>query len=84
MLHLQGIHKSFGPVAALAGVDLEVHPGEVHAIIGENGAGKSTLMKVLAGVHQCDRGEMLLDGEPYLPRTPRDGRIAGISMIYRS
>lgn len=83
LLALEHITKSFGPVRALRGVSLEVYPGEVHAIIGENGAGKSTLMKVLSGVHQPDSGTMTLDGSAFAPASPRQGRAAGISMIYQ-
>lgn len=83
VLRLHDIHKSFGPVRALRGVGMDVYPGEVHGLIGENGAGKSTLMKILAGVYQPDRGEMTLDGRPYAPDSPTDGRRAGISMIYQ-
>ncbi|MEM9416457.1 MAG: sugar ABC transporter ATP-binding protein [Planctomycetota bacterium] len=80
---MRGVAKAFGPTIALAGVDLEVAPGEVHALIGENGAGKSTLMKALAGAHQPDTGEMFLDGKPYTPDTPAAGRDAGVAMIYQ-
>ena len=83
LLQLKNIHKSFGPVKALQGVDLEVREGEVHGLIGENGAGKSTLMKVLSGAHFPDQGEMIFDGKPYQPETPLDAREQGIAMIYQ-
>jgi len=83
ILKLENIHKAFGPVRALRGVDMEVFEGEVHALIGENGAGKSTLMKILSGACRPDEGRMLLDGRPYHPRNPRSGRDAGIGMIYQ-
>jgi ribose transport system ATP-binding protein len=83
ILRLDNIHKAFGPVRALQGVSMDVYPGEVHGLVGENGAGKSTLMKVLSGVHRPDAGRMLLDGKPYAPSRPLDGRAAGISMIYQ-
>lgn len=83
LLQLKNIHKSFGPVKALQGVDLEVKEGEVHGLIGENGAGKSTLMKVLSGAHFPDQGEMTFDGNPYQPETPMDARQQGIAMIYQ-
>ena len=68
-LAMRGVCKAFGPVQALGGVDLEVCPGEVHALIGENGAGKSTLMKVLSGAHQADDGSMSVDRIPVVPMT---------------
>ena len=83
MLRMRGIEKHFGPVRALAGVDLDVAAGEVHALIGENGAGKSTLMKVLSGAHRPDRGEMTLGDAVYAPENPLDGRRLGVAMIYQ-
>ena len=83
VLRLENIHKSFGPVRALRGVSMDVYPGEVHGLVGENGAGKSTLMKVLSGVYQPDVGRMVLNGQPYAPKYPLDGRRAGIGMIYQ-
>ena len=80
---MRGVRKAFGPVQALAGVDLEVRPGEVHALIGENGAGKSTLMKVLSGAHRADAGSMQLDGRDYRPSGPLDARAHGVAMIYQ-
>ncbi len=82
-LRMRGISKRFGATTALAGVDFDVAPGQVHALVGENGAGKSTLMKVLAGTVRPDAGEMNLAGRPYRPRNPADGRRAGVAMIYQ-
>ncbi|QDV04626.1 Ribose import ATP-binding protein RbsA [Planctomycetes bacterium Poly30] len=82
-LRIEGAEKRYGGVRALAGVDLSVRAGEIHALLGENGAGKSTLMKVLAGAVLPDAGSMWLDGEPYAPRTPGEARAAGIAMIYQ-
>ena len=82
-LQLTGIEKSFGATRALAGVDLSVAAGEVHAIIGENGAGKSTLMKVLSGAHRPDAGEIRLDGNVVSLFDPRQSQAAGIAMIYQ-
>jgi len=65
MLHLRGIEKSFGATAALAGVDLDVAAGEVHAVIGENGAGKSTLMNVISGAIRAGAGTIEVDARPH-------------------
>ncbi|MBT8398894.1 MAG: sugar ABC transporter ATP-binding protein, partial [Rhodothermia bacterium] len=83
LLRLENVHKAFGPVQALRGVDLSVAAGEVHAVIGENGAGKSTLMKILSGVYPPDEGQMFLNSIPHRPASPLDARAAGISMIYQ-
>jgi ribose transport system ATP-binding protein len=80
---MSGIHKSYGATAALRGVNLELAPGEVHAIVGENGAGKSTLMKVLSGAEAPDAGTLELDGRPYSPRGPVDARRQGVVMVYQ-
>jgi len=73
-LEMRGIVKRFGPTVALAGVDLAVRAGEVHALVGENGAGKTTLVKVLSGACLPDAGELRLDGEPYRPSGPLEAR----------
>ena len=80
---MRGIRKAFGATVALDGVDLEVAPGEVCALVGQNGAGKSTLMAVLSGALAPDGGEMTLDGAPYRPRDPLEARQAGVAMIYQ-
>ncbi|MBL9162523.1 MAG: sugar ABC transporter ATP-binding protein [Planctomycetaceae bacterium] len=82
-LAMSGVRHRYGATQALSGVDLEVRSGEVHALVGENGAGKSTLMKILSGALIPDAGSMQLDGEPYRPQTPADGRAAGVAMIYQ-
>lgn len=82
-LSMTGVAKNFGATAALQNVSLEVAPGEVHALIGENGAGKSTLMKILSGACRADAGEILLEGETFLPFDPLEARRAGIAMIYQ-
>jgi len=82
-LHMMGISKAFGQTRALVEVDLEVRPGEVHALVGENGAGKSTLMKVLSGALPPDAGRMVLEGRPYNPRGPLQARARGVAMIYQ-
>ncbi|MBS2017152.1 MAG: sugar ABC transporter ATP-binding protein [Deltaproteobacteria bacterium] len=80
-VELRGIEKSFGPVAVLKGVTLEIEGGRVHALLGENGAGKSTLMRILLGVESADAGTMLLDGAPYRPKSPAAARAAGVVMV---
>ena len=82
-IELRGIRKSFGPVEALRGVDLSLHPGEVLGIVGDNGAGKSTLMKILSGAQTPDEGSILLDGEEVAFRHPRDARARRIEMVYQ-
>jgi ribose transport system ATP-binding protein len=82
-LQMHGVRKSYGPTAALRGVDLELLPGEVHALVGENGAGKSTLMKILSGAEQPDAGSMSLDGATYSPSGPQAARRRGVGMIYQ-
>jgi ABC-type sugar transport system ATPase subunit len=77
----RGIVKQFGATRALDGVDFDVLPGEVHALVGENGAGKSTLVRILGGVHQPDRGEIAVDGRPCRFSGPRDAIAAGIVTI---
>lgn len=83
MLQLSDIAKRFGPTVALDGVNLELHPGEVHALIGENGAGKSTLMNILAGSLKADRGEMRIEGRAYNPNSPLDARRARVALIHQ-
>jgi ribose transport system ATP-binding protein len=80
---MSGISKRFGATAALRDVGFEVRAGEVHALVGENGAGKSTLMKILSGAYQADAGSIWLEGTPFRPSSPLDGRRAGIGMIYQ-
>jgi len=83
VLAVRGVGKRFGPVTALAGVDLDFHAGEVHALLGENGAGKSTLMYILAGVSRPDTGTLRLDGQPVRFTSPRAARDAGIGMVHQ-
>jgi ribose transport system ATP-binding protein len=82
-LTLNAITKRFGATIALDGVDFEIAPGEIHALIGENGAGKSTLMNVLSGAFAPDSGAMIIDGQPYSPRGPADARARGIAHIHQ-
>jgi D-xylose transport system ATP-binding protein len=83
LIELRDIRKSFGPVEVLKGVDLEVHPGRVSALVGDNGAGKSTLIKGLAGVQSYDSGEVLFDGQPVSLSSPHDASVLGIEVVYQ-
>ena len=82
-LEMRGITKRYPGVVANDGIDLEVHPGEIHALLGENGAGKSTLMNILYGLASPDDGEILLDGEPITISSPADAIARGISMVHQ-
>jgi len=83
ILQLSGITKRFGPTVALNGVDLEVAPGEVHALVGENGAGKSTLMNILSGALKPDVGTMKFRENAYRPSHPLDAGRQGIVHIHQ-
>jgi len=83
LLMIRDVSKSFGPVLAVQGVSFPLFAGEAHALLGENGAGKSTLVKILAGVHGADGGELLIDGEPVAFKGPAAARAAGVSVIYQ-
>jgi general nucleoside transport system ATP-binding protein len=82
-LEMRGITKRYPGVVANDGIDLEVRPGEIHALLGENGAGKSTLMNVLYGLARPDEGEILLDGEVVDIKDPTDAIDRGISMVHQ-
>jgi D-xylose transport system ATP-binding protein len=83
LLQVRGATKSYGAVRALVDVDLDLHQGETLALLGDNGAGKSTLIKAIAGVHQLDLGEILLDGEPAEFRSPVEARRAGVETLFQ-
>lgn len=83
LLTMSAITKSFPGVRALDGVDLDVHAGEVHCLLGQNGAGKSTLIKVVAGVHQPDSGEIVWQGAPVTLKSPVAAMRLGIATIYQ-
>ncbi|MFE1442787.1 sugar ABC transporter ATP-binding protein [Streptomyces sp. NPDC058739] len=83
LLRMAGITKSFPGVRALSGVDLTVVEGEVHCLLGQNGAGKSTLIKVLAGAHQPDSGEIVWQGRPARLKSPIDAMRLGVATIYQ-
>ncbi len=83
VLVLEHATKRFGAVRALEDGSITLHPGEAHALLGENGAGKSTLVKILAGVHGADSGQLLIDGAPTVFSGPTASREAGVSIIYQ-
>ncbi|MGB3828766.1 MAG: sugar ABC transporter ATP-binding protein [Ornithinimicrobium sp.] len=82
-LSMRRVAKRFGAVVALASADLVVHPGSIHALVGENGAGKSTLIKVIAGVHRRDAGEFTLGGESVDFGSTAESKAAGVAVIYQ-
>ncbi len=80
---LAGVRRSFGPVVALSGADLEVRAGEVHAVLGENGAGKSTLLGILGGMLRPDAGVVEIAGAPVELRSPRDAWMHGVGLVHQ-
>ncbi|MEV0938529.1 ATP-binding cassette domain-containing protein [Streptomyces phaeochromogenes] len=83
VLALRGVSKRFGAVQALTDVELEVHAGEVVALVGDNGAGKSTLVKTIAGVHPIDEGVIEWDGRTVQINKPHDAQHLGIATVYQ-
>jgi D-xylose transport system ATP-binding protein len=83
LVRIEGVRKEFGAVVALEEVNLDVEAGEIVALVGDNGAGKTTLIKMIAGVHQPTRGQLLLDGEPVRLANPNDSRRHGIEVVFQ-
>ena len=82
-LEMRGITKRYPGVVANDDINLDVGPGEIHALLGENGAGKSTLMNILYGLAAPDEGEILLNGQPIEIDGPSDAIRRGISMVHQ-
>ena len=82
-IEMRHISKSFGDIKANDDINLEVAPGEVHALLGENGAGKTTLMNMLSGIYTPDSGEILIEGSPVTFHSPADSIQLGIGMIHQ-
>jgi ABC-type sugar transport system ATPase subunit len=83
LLRLHGIGKNFGPVQALADIDLDIPAGQVTALVGDNGAGKSTLIKTISGIWQPDHGQLFWQGRPVSLHGPRDASGLGIATVYQ-
>jgi ABC-type sugar transport system ATPase subunit len=83
LLRLRGIGKSFGPVQALTGIDLDIPAGKVTALVGDNGAGKSTLIKCIAGIWQPSGGQLIWNGRPVVLHTPKEATDLGIATVYQ-
>ncbi|MGW8144433.1 MAG: ATP-binding cassette domain-containing protein [Anaerolineales bacterium] len=83
IVEMKGIYKRFGAVQALRNVDLELRRGEILGLVGDNAAGKSTLMKILAGAHMPDAGEIYIEGKKIHIQGPRHAHELGISMVYQ-
>ena len=82
-VELRAVSKSFGGIRVLSNVSFDIRPGEVHALMGENGAGKSTLIKILAGLHQADEGEIVVNGRVVKFTSPKDAHLAGIATVHQ-
>ena len=82
-LVVQGVGNSFGPTRALVDAEFSLESGLVLALIGENGSGKSTMVKILTGVHRPDEDIILLQGEPYAPRSPIEAIMRGVVAVYQ-
>ncbi|TFG59769.1 MAG: sugar ABC transporter ATP-binding protein [Spirochaetales bacterium] len=84
ILEMKDIHKSFGGIKALNGVNLTLHCGEVLGLVGDNAAGKSTLMKILTGFYHADSGTIILDGQEVNIDSPKVSKKLGIEMVYQN
>ncbi|WP_424971600.1 ATP-binding cassette domain-containing protein [Dinoroseobacter sp. S76] len=83
IIQMKNIEKHFGAVIALAGVSIDVFPGECHCLLGDNGAGKSTFIKTMSGVHKPTKGEIVFENQPMNFEDPRDAMEAGIATVHQ-
>ena len=84
LVRIRGLSKAFGGSRALVDVDLDIHRGEIHGLLGENGSGKSTLIKVIGGFHAPDAGSMWVRGQPLsLPMRPNEFRKLGFAFVHQ-
>jgi simple sugar transport system ATP-binding protein/D-xylose transport system ATP-binding protein len=83
LISMRNIHKKFGSLHALRGASLDVHAGELVALVGDNGAGKSTMVKVMAGVHAATSGSYEFEGKPVKISSPTDANDLGIQTVYQ-
>src|SRR6187551_1427377 len=82
-LQVRGLSKQFGGARALSEVDIDIHRGEVHGLVGANGAGKSTLIRCLAGVTTPDSGTITVDGTEQRISSPREAEALGLAFIHQ-
>ena len=83
LIEMDNVGKSFGPIVALSGINLQVNAGEVACVLGDNGAGKSTLIKIMAGLHPHTEGTLKVDGTPVTFGSPRQALDHGIATVYQ-
>jgi simple sugar transport system ATP-binding protein len=83
LVEMENVGKSFGPIVALSGINLQVNAGEVACVLGDNGAGKSTLIKIISGLHPHTEGTLKVDGAPVTFSSPRDSLDHGIATVYQ-
>jgi len=83
LISLAGVGKRYGSIIALRDVDMDVEAGKVTCVLGDNGAGKSTLIKIIAGLHRHDDGDLIVEGESTSFHSPREALDAGIATVYQ-
>ena len=83
LVQMVGVGKTYGAIRALKDINLTVNAGEVSCVLGDNGAGKSTLIKIIAGLHPHNEGEVLVDGRPVSFSSPREALAQGIATVYQ-